>query len=113
MKSIAVLFFGMFLALPTFADELPSSADEAGFYVQGTSARTAVGAAALLQNLIEKDGDHDVCYRGDFQSALDNVDDSISIAVNDVFGEGEFPALDADVTGADGRSASGIISSCH
>lgn len=106
MKSAAALVLGLFLALPAFAEE-------AGFYVNGVSAKTAAGAAAVMQNLIDKESDHDVCYSGDYESALNNVHDSLSIAVNDVYGESEFPALDADLDSADGQSASAIIHSCN
>ncbi len=88
-------------------------AREAGFYTNGISASSIDGANLLLNELIANRDEHQVCYKGDYQSALDNVHNSISIAINDIYGEGEHPALDAEVIGSNGQSASAIISACH
>ncbi len=106
MKAITVLIVGL-----TFS--FSASAKDAGFYVKGISASTAKGAKLLLNELTVNHDDHDVCYEGDYQSALDNTHDSISIAINDVYGESEFPSLDVDVSGPNGDIAYGIISSCQ
>lgn len=90
----------------------PPQEKQAGFYTNGVSASTADGASLLMTELIDNNDDHKVCYAGDYESALNNTHESISIAINDVYGEGEFPRLDVEVTGDDGRSAYGIISSC-
>ena len=88
-------------------------AKEAGFYTSGISASSIDGANLLLNELTANRDEHQVCYKGDYQSALDNVHNSISIAINDIYGEGEHPALDAEVVGSNGQSASAIISACH
>ena len=101
--------FGFVISL-TFA--FCAQANEAGFYTKGISASTIEGANLLLNELIPNPDEHQVCYKGDFQSALDNVHNSISISINDIYGEGEFPALDVDIVGTNGQSGSAIISAC-
>lgn len=67
----------------------------------------------MIKELIVDSSDHQVCYVGNFESALENVHDSISISVLDVYGESENPPLDTEVKGSDGSSAFGIISACN
>lgn len=90
-----------------------AQAQEVGFYTDGVSAKNAKGAAKLLNELIVNSDDHNVCYEGDYESALDMVHDSVSIAVLDVYGESEFPSLDVEVTGPNGQSAAAIIPACN
>lgn len=105
MKMIMILVLSVFVSVPALAKK-------AGFYTKGVSASTAKGARMLVTELIENQDNHQVCYEGDYQSALDNTHDSISISVIDVYGESEFPTLDTEVQGQDGRSAYGNIPAC-
>jgi hypothetical protein len=77
------------------------------------SASTAKGASLLLKELILNGDNHRVCYEGDFEDALANVHGSITISVNDVYGESVYPPLDTSVSGKNGESASAVISSCN
>lgn len=109
MKLAMAFLCGIFLAQPAFSNV---EAKNDGFYVKGVSASTLEGASLLVEELATNE-DHDICYAGDYESALESVHDSISIAINDVYGESEYPDLDADVTATSGQSASGIISACN
>lgn len=105
MKTLFLLTLSALLTFPAFAKE-------PGFYVNGVSASTAQGAKLLIEELNANSGDHSVCYESDYQAALENVHESISISVLDVYGESEFPSLDTEISGKDGSSAYGIIPSC-
>lgn len=105
MKTFFTLFIVTVIALPALAQQ-------PGFYTAGVSASTEKGARKLMQELLTNEDEPDVCYSGDYQSALDSTDDFISIAIIDVYGESEFPPLDAEITDKDGSSVSAIIHSC-
>lgn len=81
-----------------------------GFYVKGRSAATEAGALAFYNEMVEaqESGDADICYSGDYESALENVHDSLSISIIDMYESGQ---MDAEVT-YDGETIGAIISPC-
>jgi hypothetical protein len=100
----------LLLSFHASADETP------GFFYKGQSMADKATAEAFFKDFLsaqETDEDVEVCYSGNWEEALNTVNEVITIYVNDIYGEGEGAALDVDIDNEDaGESTYGIISGC-
>lgn len=109
---VATVFTFLFLSANAFAD--------AGFYYQSKPVLTYADGAALFDALKaanESDDEVDVCYNGDFSAAISATENKTGGAIVfnliDVYGEGDYPALDLEFANDKEESAYGIIHSCN